>query len=92
MNPSLLRLPLRLAVPMIALAALVAAGEPVSASDDAVLSATPATTLELACDDLPAHEAEVVEANKQRRHTAMRLRWAVTLPHSLRPVSFSVMP
>lgn len=91
MNPSILRLPLRLAVPVIALAALVVAGEPVSVIDDAVLSATPASTLELACDDLPAHEAEVVEVNQQRRHTAMRLRWAVTLPDSSRPLGFGVI-
>ncbi|MCX7562314.1 hypothetical protein OS176_01950 [Xanthomonadaceae bacterium XH05] len=92
MNVSTARLPLRLAIPVIALIALAVAGEPVSVRDDAALSATPAAALALACDDALAHESDAVEATEQRRHIAMRLRWAVTLPDSSRPLSIRVVP
>ena len=92
MNVSAYRLPLRLAIPVIALIALAVAGEPVSVRDGTGLSAAPVAALELACDDALAHESDTVEATEQRRHTAMRLRWAVTLPDSSRPLSIRVLP
>ena len=92
MNVSAYRLPLRLAIPVIALIALAAAGEPISVRDGTGFSAAPVAALELACDDALAHESDTVEATEQRRHTAMRLRWAVTLPDSSRPLSIRVLP
>ena len=76
---------------MIALAALVVAGEPAPKVDHAALLAAPVTSLELVCDDMPVQDAEAVEVAEQRSRTAMRLRWAVTLPHSSGPLSFGVM-
>lgn len=86
------RLALRFAIPMIALAALVVAGEPVTAFDDAVLAEASGSSLAVASEDVALHEADSAEVSEQRSRTAMRLRWAVTLPHSSRPLSIRVLP
>ncbi len=90
MNASIPRLPLRLAVPVIALAALVVAGEPIPAVDDAMLVAMPEHVP--TCEDTVDYEADLVRASEHRSRTAMRLRWAVTLPDSTRPLSITLLP
>ena len=87
MNKSFLRL---LGVTMISLAALAFAGEPVPAFDDAALTAASGDTFAIACEETPMSEAEAAEVSEQRSRTAMRLRWAVTLPDSSRPLSISL--
>lgn len=90
MNASIPRLHLRLAVPVIALAALAVAGEPIPAIDHAAIMA--AQDLAVVCEDAPAHDAEAAHVSEQRSRTAMRLRWAVTLPDSSRPLSIGLLP
>lgn len=83
------RLTLRLAIPVISLAALALAGEPVRTLNDAALADAAGTTLAIACEETPASDAD---ASEQRSRTAMRLRWAVTLPDSSRPLSIRLLP
>ena len=92
MNISLARMPLRLAIPVIALTALAVVGEPVPGPADAVLAATAEPTSIIACEDTSLSEAEATEVSEQRSRTAMRLRWALTLPDSSRPLSISLLP
>lgn len=90
MNTSIPRLHLRLAVPVIALAALAVAGEPISAVDHAAFAS--AQDRVVICEDTPTHDAEAVPASEHRSRTAMRLRWALTLPDSSRPLSIGLLP
>ncbi len=92
MNASIHRLHLRLAIPVIALVALAVAGEPVPAIDDVALASATDAPLAAAYDEACPDEAEAANASEQRSRTAMRLRWALTLPDSSRPLSIGLLP
>jgi outer membrane protein TolC len=82
MNTSLPRLTARLAVPLFALAALVAAGDPMPApavelSIEAQVEETLALALQQEADAM-RQEAEATKKAAQR--SAARMRWFLTLP------------
>lgn len=85
-----LRRPLRLAVPLISLAALALAGEPLQEPANSTIAThcEPATTT-LAGTDAPASvesPADLRPSEEHRARAATRIRWSLTLPALPRPL------
>ncbi|MFA5591097.1 MAG: hypothetical protein WDA70_10390 [Lysobacteraceae bacterium] len=85
-----LRRPLRLAVPVIALAALALAGEPLQEPANTTLAnlCEPAST-QLAGSDAAASgdtSTDIRQTEEHRARAATRIRWSLTLPALSRPL------
>lgn len=82
---------LRLAVPVIALAALLLAGEPLPTPSGATLAnaCEPASSHAGGLDTLPTETArsDAQLAAERRNRMATRIRWSLTLPAMSRPLT-----
>jgi hypothetical protein len=79
MNPRLTRLSLRLIVPMIALSAVIAAGEPLPARTGTVAMQEAAFALALQ-EEATELRLEAEAAKKAASRSASQMRWFLTLP------------